>query len=61
LYLEFWAVTGIPRYLEYITPILGPEPSIEQVAGARHSTVDGTGTDMVLWTLPRDSAVRLWG
>jgi hypothetical protein len=33
----------------------------ERVAGAGRSTVGGTGSHMVLWTLLRDSAARLWG
>jgi hypothetical protein len=61
LYLEFWTITGCPRYLGYITQIVAPEPSVELVAGADHSMVGITGTHMVLWTLPRDSTMRLWG
>jgi hypothetical protein len=60
-YLEFWVITGGPRYLGYITPMVALEPSIERVAGAGHSTVGGTGTHMVLWALLWDSVVRLWG
>jgi hypothetical protein len=60
-YLEFWAVTGGPWYPWYVTPTAAPEPSIERLAGASHSTVGGTGTYMVLWALPQDSAVRLRG
>jgi hypothetical protein len=53
-YLEFWAVTGGLRYTVHITLTVAPEPSIEQVAGAGHSTVGETGTHMVLWALPQD-------
>jgi hypothetical protein len=60
-YPKFWAVTSGPRYPEYITPIVAPEPSVERVARGGHSTVGGTGTHMVLWALPQNLAVRLWG
>jgi hypothetical protein len=42
-------------------PDSSPEPSVERVGGASHSTVGGIGTHMVLWALSSDSAVRLWG
>jgi hypothetical protein len=58
-YPQFSAVIGSPRNLGYITPTVVPEPSIERVAGAGHSTVGRRGTHMVLYTLPRDSVVRL--
>jgi hypothetical protein len=45
----------------YITLTVTPEPSVEPVAGVGHSTVGGTGTDVVLWACPRDSAARLRG
>jgi hypothetical protein len=61
LYLEFWAITGGPWYPVYITSIVAPEPSVEWVARADHSTVARTGTHMVLWALPWDSVVRLQG
>jgi hypothetical protein len=60
-YLEFWAVTGGPRYLGYITLIVALGPSVERVAGASHLMVGRTCTHMVLWVLPWDSAVRLRG
>jgi hypothetical protein len=60
-YLEFWAVTSGLWYLGYLTPTVAPEYSVERVAGAGHSTVGRTGTHMLLWALPWDSAVRLWG
>jgi hypothetical protein len=44
-----------------ISPTVAPEPSVEQVTRAGHSTVGGTGTHMVLWALPWDSVVGLWG
>jgi hypothetical protein len=44
-----------------ISPTVAPEPSVEQVTRAGHSTVGGTGTHMVLCALPWDSAVGLWG
>jgi hypothetical protein len=46
-YPEFWVVTGTPRYPGYITLTVAPEPLIERVAGAGHSTVGKTGTHMV--------------
>jgi hypothetical protein len=58
-YLVFWAITGAPQYQGYITPIVDPKPSIEWVAGVGHSMVGATGTHMVLWPLPWDSAARL--
>jgi hypothetical protein len=58
-YPEFCVVPSDPRYPGYITPIVAPEPSIEQLARACHSMVGRTGTDMVLWALPHDSAMRL--
>jgi hypothetical protein len=47
-YPKFWAVTGGPWYLGYITPTVAPEPFVERVAGAGHSTVGRIGTHMVL-------------
>jgi hypothetical protein len=44
-YLEFWVITGD---LRYETSIVAPEPSIEQVAGAVHSTGGRIGTHMLL-------------
>jgi hypothetical protein len=45
----------------YIAPTVAPEPSVERVAGAGHSTVGGTGAHMVLWALLWELVVRLWG
>jgi hypothetical protein len=42
-------------------PDSSPEPSVEQVVRAGHSTVGGTGTHMVLWVVQWDSEVRLQG
>jgi hypothetical protein len=44
---EFWAVTGSPRYVGYITSIVAPEPSNRRVAGADHSMVGRIGTHTV--------------
>jgi hypothetical protein len=38
-----------------------PEPLVERVAGADHSTVGRIGTHMILWALLWDLAARLWG
>jgi hypothetical protein len=58
-YPEFLVVTGDPRYPGYLTPTVAPEPSIEWVVRAGHSTVGRIGTHMLLQALPWDSAVRL--
>jgi hypothetical protein len=50
-----------PSVPGYITPTITPEPSIERVAEADHSTVGGTATHMVLWALPWYSVVRMQG
>jgi hypothetical protein len=50
-----------PTVYVLFTPTVAPEPSIEWVAGASHSTVGRTGSHMVLWALPRGSTVRLRG
>jgi hypothetical protein len=42
-------------------PDSSPKPSVEQVAEAGHSMVDGTGTHMVLWALLRNSVITLRG
>jgi hypothetical protein len=47
-YLEFLAVTSGLRYTWYITPIVAPEPFVEWVAGAGHSTVGRASSHMVL-------------
>jgi hypothetical protein len=54
LYLEFWAITGGPRYSGYITPTVAPEPSIERVARDSHSMMGRTGTHMGLWAISLD-------
>jgi hypothetical protein len=60
-YLDFWAITGHPWYPGYKTPTVASETYVERVVGAVHSMGDIIGTDMILWVLPRDSKVRLWG
>jgi hypothetical protein len=60
-YLEFWAVIDGLQYLGYITPTVSPQPSVERVARAGHSTMGGTCTHMVMWALLWDLAVRLGG
>jgi hypothetical protein len=45
-YLDFWAVTCDPWYK---TLIVSPEPSVEPVAGASHSTGRRKDTCMMLW------------
>jgi hypothetical protein len=37
-YPDFFAITGGPRYPGYKTPTVAPEPFVEWVAGAVHST-----------------------
>jgi hypothetical protein len=49
------------RYPSYFAPTIAPEPSVEWVARAGHSTVGRIGSHMVLWALMWDSAARLWG
>jgi hypothetical protein len=56
-YLDFSVVTGDRRYLGYKTPIVAPEPSVEQVAGAGHSMGGIIGTHMMLWVPLRESEV----
>jgi hypothetical protein len=60
-YLDLWAVTSDPWYPEYKTPIVAPEPSVERVPGAAHSTGGRIGTQMLLLVPPQDSVVRPWG
>jgi hypothetical protein len=60
-YLELWAVTGVPWYPGYNTPIVAHELSVELVVRAGHLMVGRIGTHMILWALPWDSAMRLWG
>jgi hypothetical protein len=50
-YLELLDVIGVPRYLGYMTPIVAPEPSIEQVAGAIHSIGGRIGTHIIMRAL----------
>jgi hypothetical protein len=40
LYLDFLPITGDPGYLGYNTPIIAPEPSVEQVARVVRSMGD---------------------
>jgi hypothetical protein len=51
-----WPTVPIVNY-----PIVAPEPAVEQVARAYHSTVGGIGTHMILWALLWDSPMILWG
>jgi hypothetical protein len=51
-YLEFWAITGGPRYSGYKTPSVAPDPSVEWVAGAIYSMGGRIGTHMSPWVLP---------
>jgi hypothetical protein len=60
-YLELWVVTSDLQYLGYKTLIVAPEPSVERVAGAVHSTGGRIGTHMLLCVPSRDSVVRSWG
>jgi hypothetical protein len=60
-YLEFWTVIGDLWYPGYFTLTVAPEPSVEQVAGAGQSTVGEIGSNMVMWSLLQNSAVKLWG
>jgi hypothetical protein len=43
-----------------IYPDSSPEPSVERVARAAHSTVGRIGSHMVLQTLSRDLVSTLW-
>jgi hypothetical protein len=60
-YIEFWVVTESPWNPGYKTPTVAPEPFIEWVVGAIHSTGDIIGTYMSLRVLLQDSVVRPWG
>jgi hypothetical protein len=61
LYPDFWAITGGPRYLGYMTLTVAPEPSIKRVIGAVHPTGSRIGTHMSLRVPSRDSVVWPWG
>jgi hypothetical protein len=52
--LQGWAITDAPRYPGYKTPIVAPEPFIEWVARAVHSTEGKISTHMLLWVPSQD-------
>jgi hypothetical protein len=52
--LRGWDVTGIPRYSGYKTLTVAPEPIVEQVVRAIHSTGGRIGTHKLLWVLSQD-------
>jgi hypothetical protein len=58
---RFWIVTGDPWYPGYKTLIVAPEPFVERVTGAVHSTGGRIGTHMVLWVPSWDSVIGPWG
>jgi hypothetical protein len=60
-YPDFWAVICGPWYHGYRTPIVAPEPFVERVVGAIHSTGGRIGTHMLLRVPLRDSVVRPCG
>jgi hypothetical protein len=60
-YQKFWAITGGPQYPGYLTLIVAPEPSVERVAGAGHSTVGRIGTHMLLRVPSGDLVATPWG
>jgi hypothetical protein len=60
-YLDLMAVTGGLRCPGDKTPIVAPEPSVEWVVEAVHSTGGRIGTHMSLWVPPRYSVVMPWG
>jgi hypothetical protein len=43
-----WAVTSVPRYPGYKTPIVAPDPFVEWVVRADRSTGGRVGTHMLL-------------
>jgi hypothetical protein len=59
-YPEFWPYP-VAHGTRGIYPDSSPKPSVEQVAGVGHSTMGRTCSHMILWALPRDSVVILWG
>jgi hypothetical protein len=59
-YPDFWVVTGDPWYPWYKTPIVAPEPSVNQVVGTIHSMGDRIGTHMLLWVPSWDLVVMPW-
>jgi hypothetical protein len=52
--LQEWAITDVPRYPKYKTPTVAPEPFIEWVVRAVHSTGGIIGTHMLLWVPSQD-------
>jgi hypothetical protein len=61
MYPEFWDIIDDPWYPGYQTLTVAPEPSVERVARAGHSTVGRIDSHMVPWALPWDSRARSWG
>jgi hypothetical protein len=53
-----WVITDGPQYPRYRTPIVAPEPSVEWVVRAVHSTGGRISTHMLLWAPQRDSVLR---
>jgi hypothetical protein len=58
--LDFWAVTSDPQYPGYMALIVAPEPAVERVARAVHSTRGRISTHMSLRVPPPDLVVRPW-
>jgi hypothetical protein len=52
LYQEFWVITGDPRYLGYVIPIVAPEPSVEQTVKNVLTTGGRIGAHTLLRALP---------
>jgi hypothetical protein len=53
-YLDFWVITGDPRYLGYKTPTVAPEPFVERLAEAIPAMGGRICTHMILWVPPMD-------
>jgi hypothetical protein len=60
-HLDLWVVTGGPRYLRCIVPIVAPKPYVERANEAVHLTGCRIGTHMLLKAPSRDSVMRPWG
>jgi hypothetical protein len=58
---NFCAVIVDPRYLGYKTPIVAPEPSVEWAVENILLMGGRIGNHMLLWALPQDLMMRLWG
>jgi hypothetical protein len=56
-YLDFWAITGDPRYPGYKTPTVALEPSVERVVEVIHLMGGRIGTHMILRVPQRNSEV----